>query len=86
MVFYPLFKSVLTVSVTAPFVFLSLLAVYLAWERQGTMAGLLFALSVWMVPPSIFLVIMFMIWLGARRDNSLAKIFLVLLPSSFLCL
>ncbi len=75
LVFYPLFKSVLTVSVNAPYVFLSLLAVYLARERQGTMAGLLFTLSLWMVPLSIFLVILFMIWLGARRDNSLAKIF-----------
>jgi hypothetical protein len=75
LVFYPLFKSVLTVSVNAPYVFLTLLAVYLARERQGTMAGLLFALCVWMVPLSLFLVILFMIWLGARRDNSLAKIF-----------
>jgi len=75
LVFYPLFKSVLTVSVNAPFVVLALLAVYLARERQGTMAGLLFALCVWMVPLSLFLVILFMIWFGARRDNSLAKIF-----------
>ena len=75
LVFYPFFKSILTVSVTAPFVFLTLLAVTLAREHQGTMAGLLFALAVWMVPLSFFLVILFMIWLGARRDGSLAKIF-----------
>lgn len=74
-VFYPFFKSILTVSVTAPYVFLTLLAVFLAREKQGTMAGLLFAISVWMMPLSFFLVILFMIWLGARRDNSLAKIF-----------
>lgn len=76
LVFYPLFKSVLTVSVNAPFVFLTLLAVSLARDRQGTMAGLIFAISLWMVPLSIFLVILFMIWLGARRDYSLLKIFL----------
>lgn len=75
LVFYPLFKSVLVISVNAPYIFLTLLAVHLARERQSTMAGLLFALSVWMVPLSLFLVILFMIWLGARRDNSLAKIF-----------
>ena len=75
LVFYPLFKTVLVISVNAPYIFLTLLAVHLARERQGTMAGLLFALSVWMVPLSLFLVILFMIWLGARRDNSLAKIF-----------
>jgi hypothetical protein len=38
------------ISVNAPYIFLTLLAVHLARERQGTMAGLLFALSVWMVP------------------------------------
>lgn len=75
LVFYPLFKTVLVISVNAPYIFLTLLAVHLARERQNTMAGLLFALSVWMVPLSLFLVILFMIWLGARRDNSLAKIF-----------
>jgi hypothetical protein len=75
LVFYPFFKSILTVSITAPYVFLTLLAVHLALKKQGTMAGLLFALSVWMVPLSFLLVILFMIWLGARRDNSLAKIF-----------
>ena len=74
-VFYPLFKTVLTISVTTPFLFLTLLAVYHARERQGTVAGFLFALAVWMVPLSLFLVILFMIWLGARRDNSLPKIF-----------
>ena len=75
LVFYPLFKSILTVSVAAPYIFLTLLAVHLAREQQSTMAGLLFALIIWMVPVSIFLVILFMIWLGARRDSSLAKIF-----------
>lgn len=75
LVFYPFFKSILTVSVTAPYVFLALLAVYLARERHGTIAGLLFALSVWMAPLSFFLVILFMIWLGARRDGSLSRIF-----------
>ena len=76
LVFYPLFKSVLTVSVSAPYVFLSLLAVLLAREHLGTMAGLLFAVSVWMSPVSLFLVILFAIWLGARRDGSVAKMFL----------
>ena len=75
LVFYPFFKSILTVSVTAPYVFLALLAVYLARERQGTIAGLLFALSVWMAPLSLFLVILFMIWLDTRRDGSLSRIF-----------
>jgi len=74
-VFYPLFKAILVVSVVTPYIFLTLLAVYLARERQGTTAGFLFALSVWMVPLSLFLVILFIIWLGARRDNSLPKIF-----------
>lgn len=75
LIFYPLFKSVLTASVNAPYVFLTLLAVYLAREKQATMAGLLFAICLGMVPLSIFLVILFLIWLGARRDGSLAKIY-----------
>ncbi len=84
LVFYPLFKSVLTVSVTMPYIFLSLLAVYLARERQATSAGFLFALTVWMVPLSLFLVVLFMIWLAARRDNSLTKIFLSTIAFFFL--
>lgn len=76
LIFYPLFKSVINVSVNAPYLFLTILAVYLASNRQGTMAGLLFALTLWMIPLSIFLVILFMIWLGSRRDHSLAKIYL----------
>jgi hypothetical protein len=75
LVFYPLFKSVLTINVSAPYVFLTLLGVYLARERQGTIAGLLFALSLWMVPLSFFLFVLFLIWLGARREGSLAKIY-----------
>ncbi|HPR34902.1 MAG TPA: glycosyltransferase family 87 protein [Anaerolineaceae bacterium] len=75
LVFYPFFKTILTVSVNTPYVFLTLLAVYLARNRQGTLAGLLFAISMWMVPLSVFLVILFLIWLGARRDTSLAKIY-----------
>lgn len=75
LVFYPFFKTILTVNVTAPYVFLALLAVYLAREKQGTMAGLLFALCIGMVPLSFLLVILFLIWLGARRDGSLAKIY-----------
>lgn len=76
LVFYPFFKSILTVSVNAPYVFLTLLAVYLARNKQSTMAGLVFAISAGMVPVSIFLVILFVIWLGARRDSSLGKIYL----------
>ena len=74
-IFYPFFKAILTVSVTTPYIFLTLLAVYLARERQSTMAGLIFAISVWMVPVSLFLVVLFLVWLGARRDGSLSKIF-----------
>ena len=76
LIFYPFFKSILSVSVIVPYIFLTLLAVYLAREKQGTMAGLLFAISLLMVPLSIFLVILFIIWLGTRRDGSLARIFL----------
>ena len=75
LIFYPFFKTVLTVSVNTPYVFLSLLAVYLAREKQGTIAGLLFACCLAMVPLSFFLVILFLIWLGARRDGSLARIY-----------
>lgn len=76
LIFYPLFKSVINVSVNAPYLFMTILAVYLASNQQGTMAGSLFALTLWMIPLSIFLVILFMIWLGSRRDHSLAKIYL----------
>ena len=79
LIFYPLFKSVITVSVTVPYFFLTILAVYLATNRQGTMAGFLFALALWMVPLTIFLVILFMIWFGVRRDNSLANVFVSVL-------
>ena len=75
LVFYPFFKTILTVNVTAPYVFLALLAVYLAREKQSTMAGLLFAICIGMVPLSLLLVILFLIWLGAHRDGSLAKIY-----------
>ena len=75
LIFYPFFKTVLTISVNTPYVFLSLLAVYLAREKQGTIAGLLFACCLAMVPLSFFLVILFLIWLGARRDGSLARIY-----------
>ena len=75
-VFYPFFKTILTVSIDTPYVFLTLLAVYLAQEKQSAMAGLLFAISMWMVPVSLFLVIFFMIRLGARRDASMTRIYL----------
>ncbi len=74
--FYPNLKMILSASVLPLYFFFIIWAIWLAMNKQGRMAGVLFFLAFAMVPISLFIAIFFMIWLGARRDNSLTTIFL----------
>lgn len=75
--FYPHLKMILSASILPLYMFLVVWAIWLAMNKQGRMAGVLFFLAFAMVPVSIFIAVFFMIWMGARRDNSLASIFFV---------
>ena len=75
--FYPNLKMILSASVLPLYFFFIIWAIWLAMNKQGRMAGVLFFLAFAMVPISLFIAIFFMIWLGARRDNSLTTIFFV---------
>ena len=75
--FYPNLKMILSASVLPLYFFFIIWAIWLAMNKQGRMAGVLFFLAFAMVPVSLFIAIFFMIWLGARRDNSLTTIFFV---------
>lgn len=75
--FYPNVKMILSASVLPLFLFFIIWAIWLAMNKQGRMAGILFFLAFPMVPISVFVAVFFMIWLGFRRDHSLAVIFFV---------
>ena len=75
--FYPNLKMVLTASVLPVYIFMVIWAMYLAMNKQGTMAGVVFFVAFAMVPVSFFVALFFMIWMGARRDYSLLKVFFV---------
>jgi len=75
--FYPNLKMILTASVLPFYLVLILWAIWLAMNKQGRMAGVLFFVAFPMLPISFFIALFFMIWLGARRDNALTTIFFV---------
>ncbi len=75
--FYPNLRMLLSASVIPLYLFLVLWAVWMAMNKQGRMAGVLFFLAFAMVPISLFIAVFFMIWMGARRDNTLMSIFFI---------
>ena len=75
--FYPMIRASMTASMLPIFIFLTLLAIRLALEGQGNQAGLLLLFAIWINPVAIFPTLFLLIYLGARRDNSLARILLI---------
>ncbi len=75
--FYPMIRASMTASMLPIFIFLTLLAIRLALEGQGNQAGLLLLFAIWINPVAIYPTLFLLIYLGARRDNSLARILLI---------
>ncbi|HBO34150.1 MAG TPA: hypothetical protein DD636_05350 [Anaerolineaceae bacterium] len=75
--FYPAVRASLGASMQPIFVMLTLLAIQLALKGQGNQAGLLLLFAIWINPVAIFVVVFLLIYLGSRRDNSLARILLI---------
>lgn len=75
--FYPMVRASLTASVLPIFIMLTLLAIQLALAGQGNQAGLLLLFALWINPVAIFVVVFLLIYLGSKRDNSLARILLI---------
>lgn len=75
--FYPNLQMILSASVIPFYLFLMIWGIWLAMNKQGRMAGVLFFLAFAMVPISLFVAVFFMIWMGARRDNSLTSIYFI---------
>ena len=75
--FYPMVRASLTASMLPIFVMLTLLAIQLALAGQGNQAGLLLLFALWINPVAIFVVVFLLIYLGSKRDNSLARILLI---------
>lgn len=75
--FYPNLKMILSASILPFYIFLLVWAIWLAMNKQGRMAGVLFFLAFAMLPISLVIAIFFMIWMGARRDNSLTTIYFI---------
>ena len=74
--FYPMVRASLTASMLPIFIMFTLLAVQLALAGQGNQAGLLLLFAIWINPVAIFVVVFLLIFLGSKRDNSLARILL----------
>ena len=75
--FYPMIRAGLTASMLPFFVMLTLLAIQLALAGQGNQAGLLLLFALWINPAAIFVVVFLLIYLGSKRDNSLARILVI---------
>lgn len=75
--FYPMVRAGLTASMLPFFIMLTLLAIQLALGGQGNQAGLLLLFALWINPVAIFVVVFLLIYLGSKRDNSLARILLI---------
>ena len=74
--FYFSVRASLSASLQPFFVMLTLLAIQLAMAGQGNQAGLLLLFAIWINPVAIFVVVFLLIYLGTKRDNSLARILL----------
>ena len=75
--FYPLVRASLSASMLPFFIMLTLLAIQLALGGQGSQAGLLLLIAIWFNPVAIFAVVFLLIYLGSKRDNSLAQMLLI---------
>lgn len=75
--FYPLVRASLSASMLPFFIMLTLLAIQLALGGQGSQAGLLLLIAIWFNPVAIFAVVFLLIYLGSKRDNSLARMLLI---------
>ncbi|MFZ3151259.1 MAG: glycosyltransferase family 87 protein [Anaerolineaceae bacterium] len=74
---YPIFKSILSASSMPIFVFLVLLACYLAKQDKGTAAGILLFLSLGTIPISFMVAIFLIVWKGSKRDQSIMPLYLI---------
>lgn len=75
--FCPLVRASLSASMLPFFIMLTLLAIQLALGGQGSQAGLLLLIAIWFNPVAIFTVVFLLIYLGSKRDNSLAQMLLI---------
>ena len=75
--FYPLVRASLSASMLPFFIMLTLLAIQLALGGQGSQAGLLLLIAIWFNPVAIFAIVFLLIYLGSKRDNSLAQMLLI---------
>ena len=75
--FYPLVRASLSASMLPFFFMLTLLAIQLALGGQGSQAGLLLLFAIWFNPVAILVVVFLLIYLGSKRDNSLARMLLI---------
>lgn len=75
--FFIFIRDYIAASMLPFFVMLSFLGVKLALGRQSVQAGVLFLLSVWINPISIFLILFLLIVLGGRRDNAMLRMLIV---------
>lgn len=75
--FYPMVRASLSASMLPFFILLSLLAIQLALNGQGSQAGLLMLFAIWFNPIAIFAVVFLLIYLGSKRDNSFGQILLI---------
>lgn len=73
---YPMIRAGLTASMLPFFVMFSLLSIRLALSGQGNQAGLLLLFALWVNPAVIFVIVFLLIYLGSKRDHSLARILL----------
>lgn len=74
---YPIFKSVLSASNLPIFVFLVLLACYLAKQGKDTAAAILLFLSLGTVPISFMVAIFLIVWKGSKQDQSIMPLYLI---------
>lgn len=77
LLWYPSFKLVLTASLLPPYIALTILAVYLGLRQEATAAAVFLLVSFSLLPISVFLAIFLMILFSARRDASMATVYLV---------
>lgn len=75
--FYSLVRASLSASMLPFFIMLTLLAIQLALGGQGSQAGLLLLIAIWFNPVAIFAIVFLLIYLGSKRDNSLAQMLLI---------
>lgn len=73
---YPFTKLILAASVVPPFIFMTLLAIRMAFQGKSSGAGILLFTCILLVPVSIPIMLFLVLYLGARRDTALIQIYL----------